>query len=125
MGGCLGAVACNPGMYPGWESNLRHFGSQPTLNPLSYAQVFSLMRWSGMPLVDVGRGAPTLPFSVAFCLPLKKLLDTFGNFKPRPNTTHLGKWNHTTNKAQRFLMKAAFGFDLCLPRKPPVVPGSL
>ncbi|KAF6099835.1 hypothetical protein HJG60_011566 [Phyllostomus discolor] len=33
----LGVMVCNPGMYPGWESNLRHFGSQPELNPLSYA----------------------------------------------------------------------------------------
>ncbi|KAF6114436.1 hypothetical protein HJG60_010437 [Phyllostomus discolor] len=33
----LGVVACNPGVYPDWESNLRHFGSQPMLNPLSYA----------------------------------------------------------------------------------------
>ncbi|KAF6114479.1 hypothetical protein HJG60_010473 [Phyllostomus discolor] len=33
----LGAVACNPGMCPDWESNLQHFGSQPMLNPLSYA----------------------------------------------------------------------------------------
>ncbi|KAF6119616.1 hypothetical protein HJG60_010085 [Phyllostomus discolor] len=30
-------MACNPGMCPDWELNLRHFGSQPTLNPLSYA----------------------------------------------------------------------------------------
>lgn len=35
-----------------------------------------------MPLEDVGRGALTLTFSVAFCLPLEELLDTFGNFKP-------------------------------------------
>ena len=31
-----GYLACNPGMCPDWESNLRPFGSQPTLNPLSY-----------------------------------------------------------------------------------------
>ncbi|KAF6119950.1 hypothetical protein HJG60_010317 [Phyllostomus discolor] len=33
----LGVMACNPGMYPDWESNLQQFGSKPTLNPLSYA----------------------------------------------------------------------------------------
>ncbi|KAF6080222.1 zinc finger protein 570 [Phyllostomus discolor] len=33
----LGVMACNPSMYPDWELNLRHFGSQPALNPLSYA----------------------------------------------------------------------------------------
>ncbi|KAF6088458.1 hypothetical protein HJG60_008283 [Phyllostomus discolor] len=33
----LGVMACNPGMCPDWESNKRHFGSQPMLNPLSYA----------------------------------------------------------------------------------------
>ncbi|KAF6111422.1 sirtuin 5 [Phyllostomus discolor] len=33
----LGAVACNLDMCPDWESNLLHFGSQPALNPLSYA----------------------------------------------------------------------------------------
>ncbi|KAF6078422.1 hypothetical protein HJG60_009250 [Phyllostomus discolor] len=33
----LRVMACNPGTYPGWESNLGHFGSQPALNPLSYA----------------------------------------------------------------------------------------
>ncbi|KAF6104496.1 hypothetical protein HJG60_011411 [Phyllostomus discolor] len=32
----LGVMACNPCMYPDWESNLRCFGSQPVLNPLSY-----------------------------------------------------------------------------------------
>ena len=31
-----GDLACNPGMYPDWESNRWLFGSQPTLNPLSY-----------------------------------------------------------------------------------------
>ncbi|KAF6081758.1 hypothetical protein HJG60_008777 [Phyllostomus discolor] len=30
-------MACNPSMCPDWESNLRLFGSQPVLNPLSYA----------------------------------------------------------------------------------------
>ena len=29
-------LAYNPGMCPDWESNLRPFGLQPTLNPLSY-----------------------------------------------------------------------------------------
>ncbi|KAF6125182.1 hypothetical protein HJG60_009707 [Phyllostomus discolor] len=33
----LGVMARNPGMYPGWELNLGHFGSQSELNPLSYA----------------------------------------------------------------------------------------
>ena len=31
-----GALACNPGMCPDWESNQQPFGSQPVLNPLSY-----------------------------------------------------------------------------------------
>ncbi|KAF6081956.1 hypothetical protein HJG60_008932 [Phyllostomus discolor] len=29
-------MACTPGMCPDWESNLRYFGLQPELNPLSY-----------------------------------------------------------------------------------------
>ena len=33
-----GNLACNPSMYPDWESNQKHFGSQPTLNPLSYTR---------------------------------------------------------------------------------------
>ena len=41
MCGCLscgptGDLACNPDMWPDWELNQRPFGSQPTLNPLSY-----------------------------------------------------------------------------------------
>ena len=32
-----GDLAHNPGMCPDWESNRQPFGSQPTLNPLSYA----------------------------------------------------------------------------------------
>ena len=32
----LGNLACHPGVCPDWESNLRPFGSQPTLSPLSY-----------------------------------------------------------------------------------------
>ena len=31
-----GDLACNPGMCPDWESICQPFGSQPTLNPLSY-----------------------------------------------------------------------------------------
>ena len=31
-----GDLAHNPGICPDWESNLRPFGSQPMLNPLSY-----------------------------------------------------------------------------------------
>ena len=31
-----GDLAHNPGICPDWESNLRPFGSQPTLSPLSY-----------------------------------------------------------------------------------------
>ena len=31
-----GALACNPGMCPDWESNQQPFGSQPVFNPLSY-----------------------------------------------------------------------------------------
>ena len=31
-----GDLACNPGMYPDWESNQRPFGSQSVLNLLSY-----------------------------------------------------------------------------------------
>ena len=33
---CTEDLACNPGMCPDWESNWQPFGSQPTLNPLSY-----------------------------------------------------------------------------------------
>ena len=33
-----GDLACNPGMCPDWESNLRPLGSQPALNPLSYTR---------------------------------------------------------------------------------------
>ena len=32
-----GDLAHNPGMCPDWELNQRSFGSQPMLNPLSYA----------------------------------------------------------------------------------------
>ena len=31
-----GDLACNPGMFPDWESNWRPFGSQPALSPLIY-----------------------------------------------------------------------------------------
>ena len=31
-----GDLAHNPGMCPDWELNQQPFGSQPTLNPLSY-----------------------------------------------------------------------------------------
>ena len=31
-----GDLACNPGMCPDWELNLRPFGLQPVLSPLSY-----------------------------------------------------------------------------------------
>lgn len=72
-----------------------------------------------------GWGTLNLTFSVTFCLPLKKLLDTFGNFKSRPNTTHLDKSNHPTNKAQHFLMKPVSDFDLFLLLKPPVVSSPL
>ena len=38
-----GDLARNPGMCPDWESNWQPFGSQPSLNPLSYtSQVLSL-----------------------------------------------------------------------------------
>ena len=37
-----GDLAHNPGICPEWESNLRPFGSQPVLNPLSYASQGSL-----------------------------------------------------------------------------------
>ena len=33
-----GDLARDPSMYPDWESNQQHFGSQPTLNPLSYTR---------------------------------------------------------------------------------------
>ncbi|KAF6084300.1 hypothetical protein HJG60_008576 [Phyllostomus discolor] len=36
-------MACNPGKYPDWESNLRHFGLQPVLNPLSYTSQVKLL----------------------------------------------------------------------------------
>ena len=37
-----GDLAYNPGMCPDWELNLRPFGSQPMLNPLSYTSQGSL-----------------------------------------------------------------------------------
>ena len=47
MCGCLSCgpqwgLACNPGMCPDWESNQQPFGSQPTLNPLSYSSQGSM-----------------------------------------------------------------------------------
>ncbi|KAF6078227.1 hypothetical protein HJG60_009104 [Phyllostomus discolor] len=40
----LGAVACNPGMCPGWELNLRCFGLQPVFNPLrtAWKQIYDI-----------------------------------------------------------------------------------
>ena len=46
-------LAFNPDMCPDWESNQQPFGSQPSLNPLSYSSqgASDVLMWASLPLL--------------------------------------------------------------------------
>ena len=48
-----GHLARNPGMCPDWEWNRHPFGSQPTLNPLSYTSQGVSLHFTFYPILEI------------------------------------------------------------------------